>query len=227
MDRVPASFTSRRVMLAGLAASSALALPGCASIERINLVDAIRRLLMRSSRNALARLMAPGGFYEDELARLELPEVFGSRGGVLQSILTSPLFKSRLQRSLNRIAERGARRAAPILADTVRIIGIDNAVALVRGGPTAATGYLRGAMAGRLIDAMLPELGEGLRVADDPIVGQAIAALTGIDLSGVARSLAVQVDDAIWGEIGREEAAIRAHPEVTNDPVLIAALRTL
>jgi len=227
MDRVPASFTSRRVVLAGLAASSALALPGCASIERINLVDAIRRLLMRSSRNALARLMAPGGFYEDELARLELPEVFGSRGGVLQSILTSPLFKSRLQRSLNRIAERGARRAAPILADTVRIIGIDNAVALVRGGPTAATGYLRGAMAGRLIDAMLPELGEGLRVADDPIVGQAIAALTGIDLSGVARSLAVQVDDAIWGEIGREEAAIRAHPEVTNDPVLIAALRTL
>jgi len=227
MDRVPASFTSRRVVLAGLAASSALALPGCASIERINLVDAIRRLLMRSSRNALARLMAPGGFYDDELARLELPEVFGSRGGVLQSILTSPLFKSRLQRSLNRIAERGARRAAPILADTVRIIGIDNAAALVRGGPTAATGYLRGAMAGRLIDAMLPELGEGLRVADDPIVGQAIAALTGIDLSGVARSLAVRVDDAIWGEIGREEAAIRAHPEVTNDPVLIAALRTL
>jgi hypothetical protein len=227
MDRVPASFTSRRVMLAGLAASSALALPSCASIERVNLVDAIRRLLMRSSRNALARLMAPGGFYDDELARLELPEVFGSRGGVLQSILTSPLFKSRLQRSLNRIAERGARRAAPILADTVRIIGIDNAVALVRGGPTAATGYLRGAMAGRLVDAMLPELGEGLRVADDPIVGQAIAALTGIDLSGVARSLAVRVDDAIWGEIGREEAAIRANPEATNDPVLIAALRTL
>jgi hypothetical protein len=227
MDRVPASFTSRRVMLAGLAATSALALPGCASIERVNLVDAIRRLLMRSSRNALARLMAPGGFYDDELARLELPEVFGSRGGVLQSILTSPLFKSRLQRSLNRIAERGARRAAPILADTVRIIGIDNAVALVRGGPTAATGYLRGAMAGRLVDAMLPELGEGLRLADDPIVGQAIAALTGIDLSGVARSLAVRVDDAIWGEIGREESAIRAHPEATNDPVLIAALRTI
>jgi len=227
MDRVPASFTSRRVMLAGLAASSALALPGCASIERINLVDAIRRLLMRSSRNALARLMAPGGFYDDELARLELPEVFGRRGGVLQSILTSPLFKSRLQRSLNRIAERGARRAAPIIADTVRIIGIDNAVALVRGGPTAATGYLRGAMAGRLIDAMLPELGEGLRVADDPIVGQAISALTGIDLGEVARSLAVRVDDAIWGEIGREEAAIRAHPEATNDPVLIAALRTM
>lgn len=227
MDRVPASFTSRRVMLAGLAASSALALPGCASIERINLVDAIRRLLMRSSRNALARLMAPGGFYDDELARLELPEVFGRRGGVLQSILTSPLFKSRLQRSLNRIAERGARRAAPIIADTVRIIGIDNAVALVRDGPTAATGYLRGAMAGRLIDAMLPELGEGLRVADDPIVGQAISALTGIDLGEVARSLAVRVDDAIWGEIGREEAAIRAHPEATNDPVLIAALRTM
>lgn len=221
------SFASRRTVLAGLAASSALTLPACSSLGSLSLVDAIRRLLTRSTRNALARLVAPGGFYDNELARLDLPEVFGSRGGVLQSILTSAVFKGRLQKSLNRVAERGARRAAPILADTVRTIGIDNALALIKGGPTAATGFLRGAMAGSLIEAMVPELGEGLRLANDPVVGQAIAALTGIDLNGVARSLSRQVDEAIWGEIGREEAAIRANPEATNDAVLIAALKTL
>ena len=221
------SFTSRRVLLAGLAASSALALPGCASLGALSLVDAIRRLLERSTRQALARLVAPGGFYDNELARLDLPDVFGSRGNVLQSILTSAVFKGRLQRSLNRVAEQGARRAAPILADTVRTIGIDNALALVKGGPSAATGFLRNAMAGSLIEAMVPVLGDGLRLADDPVVGQALAALTGIDVSGVARSLSGRVDDAIWGEIGREEAAIRANPEATNDAVLIAALKVL
>ncbi len=221
------SFTSRRVLLAGLAASSALALPGCASLGALSLVDAIRRLLERSTRQALARLVAPGGFYDNELARLDLPDVFGSRGNVLQSILTSAVFKGRLQRSLNRVAEQGARRAAPILADTVRTIGIDNALALVKGGPSAATGFLRSAMAGSLIEAMVPVLGDGLRLADDPVVGQALAALTGIDVSGVARSLSGRVDDAIWGEIGREEAAIRANPEATNDAVLIAALKVL
>ncbi len=227
MVAMHSTVTARRGFLAGASAAGLLALPGCSSLGGLSLIDAIRRLLDRSTRGALARLVAPGGFYDNELARLDLPEVFGSRGNVLQSILTSAVFKGRLQRSLNRVAERGARRAAPILADTVRTIGVDNALALLRGGPTAATGFLRQAMAGSLVEAMVPELGDGLRIADDPVVGQAIAALTGIDVPGVARSLSVRVDEAIWGEVGREEAAIRANPESTNDAVLIAALRTM
>lgn len=217
----------RRTFIVGAAATGVLALPGCSSLGGLSLVDAIRRLLQSSTAGALARLVAPGGFYDSELARLDLPDVFGSRGNVLQDILTSAVFKGRLQRGINSVAETGARRAAPIIADTVRTIGIDNAVALIKGGPTAATGFLRNAMAGSLIEAMVPALGDGLRLASDPIVGQAIGALTGVDVTGVARSLSGKVDDAIWGEIGREEASIRANPEKTNDAVLIAALKTL
>lgn len=218
---------ARRQFLVGAAAVGVLAVPGCTSLGSLSLVDAIRRLLERSTRGALARLIAPGGFYDSELTRLDLPDVFGSRGNVLQSILTSAVFKTRLQRSINRVAEDGARRAAPIIADTVRTIGINNALALIKGGPTAATAFLRSAMAGSLIEAMVPALGDGLRLANDPIVSQAIAALTGVDVNGVARSLSGRVDDAIWGEVGREEASIRANPESTNDAVLIAALKVL
>ncbi len=218
---------ARRNFLAGAAATGLLVLPGCASMGGFSLVDAVRRLLERSTGNALARLTAPGGFWDNQLARLDLPEVFGGRGTVIQSILSSNLFKDRLARELNYIAERGADRAAPILAETVRTIGIANAVALIKGGPTAATGFLRSAMAGSLVETMVPALGDGLRVARDPLVGQAIAALTGVDVPGVARSLSVKTDEAIWGEIGREEAAIRANPQATNDPVLIAALKVL
>lgn len=217
----------RRTFIAGVAATGVLALPGCSSLGGLSLVDAIRRLLERSTSGALARLVAPGGFYDNELTRLDLPEVFGSRGNVLQSILTSSVVKGRLQKGINSVAEAGARRAAPMIADTVRTIGIDNAVALIKGGPTAATGFLRNAMAGSLIEAMVPALGDGLRLANDPIIGQAIGALTGVDVTGVARSLSGKVDDAIWGEVGREEASIRANPERTNDAVLIAALKTL
>ena len=218
---------ARRTFIAGAAATGVLALPGCASLGQLSLVDAIRRVLERSTRGALARLVAPGGFYDNELARVDLPEIFGSRGNVLQDILTSAVYKGRLTKGLNSVAEAGARRAAPMIADTVRTIGIDNALALIKGGPTAATGFLRNAMAGSLIEAMVPALGDGLRVANDPVVGQAIAALTGVDVTGVARSLSGKVDNAIWGEIGREESAIRANPERTNDAVLIAALKVL
>lgn len=214
----------RRALLLGAAGAALLVLPGCETMRRYSLVDAVRRLLFHAQANAFARLMAPGGFWDNQLTRLELPDVLGSRGNILTSILTSVVFKDRLQREFNRVAERGARRAAPVVADAVEIIGIANARALLDGGPTAATSYLRGQMAGSLIEAMSPELADALRISQEPLVGQALAKLTGVDVSTVARDFAGEVDDAIWAEMGREEAAIRADPSSTNDPVLMTML---
>lgn len=223
MDLIAQKLPSRRLFLAGVTATGLLALPGCTTYRGISFTEAVRRLLMLSAENAFARLTEPGGFWDQQVTRLALPEVFNRRGTVLQNILTSALFRERLQHQLNIIAEDGARRAAPVVAETVHTIGIANAVALIRGGPTAASEFLRANMAGSLIDVMSPALGDGLRVASDPLVGQALGALTGVDVSGVARSFAVDVDNAIWGEIGRQEADIRADPERTRDPLLIAA----
>jgi hypothetical protein len=119
----------------------------------------------------------------------------------------------------------GARRAAPVVAEAVRTIGVENAVAIIKGEPTAATSFLRGAMGPSLVNAMIPELGEALRVAEDPIVNQAISALAGVNIGDVAHALALGADNAIWYEIGAAEADIRANPEQTNDAVLIAALK--
>jgi hypothetical protein len=52
-------------------------------------------------------------------------------------------------------------------------------------------------------------------------VGQAISALVGVNPAEVAGRIGREVDDAIWGEIAREDAAIRANPESTRDPLLI------
>lgn len=227
MNLEQAAFTNRRTLMLGMAATSALAVSGCASLPAFSLTEAIRRLLMLSSQNALARLMAPGGFWDNQLARLDLPEVFGNRGTVLQALLSTSAFRSRLQRELNHVAEAGARRAAPVVADAVKIVGIRNAIDIVRGGPSAATAFLRGELGGRLIEEMFPALADGMRVASDPIVGQAIAALTGVNLPDVARQLSQQADNAIWNEIGREEALIRANPESTNDPVLIGVFKAV
>ena len=51
--------------------------------------------------------------------------------------------------------------------------------------------------------------------------GEALGALTGVNVAGVADRLGREVDNAIWGEIAREEAAIRADPRRTNDPLLM------
>lgn len=222
MERITSARPTRRALLASSGAALLLSLSGCASYGQYSLVTAIRRLLELSADRAFVRLLAPGGFWDNALVRLDLPQVFGKRGTVLQTILGSAMVRDRLWRALNDVAQEGARNAAPVLADTVRTIGIRNAIALIKGDPAAATSYLRQEMGVRLVDLMIPQIGEGLRFARDPVVGQAIAALTGYDAVAVANDLARQADDAIWAEMGRQEAAIRANPQETRDPAIIA-----
>lgn len=215
---------NRRVVLGGMTSVGVLALAGCSSFPAFSLEEAVRRLLFLSSDRAFARLLQPGGFWDDQVTRLVLPESLGNRGGVLARILTGPLMKDRLSRAFNDMAYEAADRAAPAVTDAVRTIGVRNALALIRSSdPMAATAFLHQEMGTSLVELMVPEFGDAIRVSREPLVGELLAALTGVDVGGLAQSLAMQADNAIFRAIGREEAAIRADPRSTNDPMLMAA----
>src|SRR4051812_13720271 len=145
LERMPhRSIQSRRMFIAGsLAAGAVLALPGCATTGVFSYTEAIRRLLVLSSQNAFARMTAPGGFWDQQVGQIGLNGFFGNRGNVLANILTSALFKSRLEGVVANMAVDASYRAAPVVADAVRTIGYANAIDLIRGGPTAASGFLR------------------------------------------------------------------------------------
>jgi hypothetical protein len=213
----------RRQILLAAAAGAALSLPGCASLPGFGLTDAIRRILTLSSQNAFGLLLQPGGFYDNSVSRIALPSRFGGSGGtsILSVVLQSAVFRNSLQKQLNRAAEKGAERAAPLVADAVRTVGIEDAAAIVSGGPQAATAFLRGKMGTALISAMLPGVGDGLRLFDDATISKAVQSVSGYDIGGLASDLTNAVDNSIWASIGAQEADIRANPEKTNDPVLI------
>lgn len=227
MKHLTGTTIARRSFLVGSVGAGALLLPGCASLGGFSMVEAIKRLLTLSSQQAFAKLTAPGGFWDSEVARFELPTLFSSSGGVLRSLLTAEPFKNQLQKQLNIVAEKGAERAAPVVLEAVRTISVPDAIGIVRGGPTAATSYLRSQMGPGLINAMIPGLTDALRVSSDPILGQAIKALAGVDVGSVAQSIANRADNSIWYQIGAEEGAIRANPESTRDPVLIGVFKVL
>lgn len=221
--------TNRRQILLSGAALFALALPGCQSMPTFSLTEAIRRLLTLASQNAFALLLQPGGFYDSSVARISLPDRFGGeRGaGILSVVLQSRQFRERLQRQLNRAAEKGAERAAPLVADAVRNISIEDADALVRGGPQAATAFLRGKMGPALLESMVPGISDGLRLFDDQVIGQAVRSVTGFDIAALAQDISRKADDSIWAAIGLEESAIRADPQKTNDPLLMGVFGLL
>lgn len=216
--------TSRRSLLTGAAGAGALLLlPGCATMGGgFSLEEAVRRLLLLASENAFARLTAPGGFWDEQVARIGLGSMLGTRGDVLSRLLTSALVKDRLEERFATFAIDASFRAAPVVTDAIRVVGVRNAIDLVRGGPTAASGFLRQEVGTALLDAVIPELGQAIRVSRDPVLGEALSALTGVNVAGVADRLGREVDNAVWGEIGREEAAIRANPQSTRDPAIIA-----
>lgn len=220
---------SRRKILFSGAALATLTLPGCQSMPAFSLTEAIRRLLTLASQNAFALLLQPGGFYDSSVARISLPDRFGGNNGssIAAAILQSRAFRDRLQRQLNRAAEKGAERAAPLVAEAVRNVSIQDAAVLVRGGPQAASTFLRGQMGTTLVNAMLPGISEGLRVFDDQIISQAVHSVTGFDVAALAEDITRKADDSIWAAIGLEESNIRADPRRTNDPVLIGVFGLL
>jgi hypothetical protein len=216
------TFGRRQLLLAGVA-GAALTLPGCQSMPGFSLTEAIRRLLTLASQNAFALLLQPGGFYDSSVARIALPDKFGGAAGtnIVSLVLQSRQFRDRLQRQLNRAAEKGAERAAPLVAEAVRTISIEGAAELVRGGPQAASQFLRGKMGLALLDAMLPGVSDGLRLFDDQVINKAVQSVTGFDMGALANDITRKADDAIWAAIGLEESNIRNNPQATNDPLLI------
>lgn len=220
--------TRRRLLAAGFALPI-LTLPGCATGlgGGFGLAEAIRRLLTVSSQRAFASLLRENGFFEDDLARIPLPPQLAGAGLAASALLRTPAVQNQLLQLMNRAAADAAEAAAPIVYDSIRTMSITDAVSLVRGGPTAATDYLQRTMGNAIVDAMVPDLGRALRAFDNGILNQVVRSATGIDFAGLQSHVAQAAASGIYRAIGREEAAIRANPAATRDPVLAGVFGVL
>ncbi|MHA6769650.1 DUF4197 domain-containing protein [Sphingobium ummariense] len=216
----------RRSLLAAGAILPFMALAGCATtMGRYGLEDGVRRLLELSTQRAFARLTEPGGFYDDQITRIAVPDLGGSgSGAILGAILRTNAVRNRIAMALNDVAVDLADGAAPIVMDRVRSMSIADAVGVLRGGPTAATDLLARDARGAVVEALLPGMTRALRSDLFEIMSAALSASSGSGLTAMADNVTDQIGTAIFRAIGREEAAIRADPRSTRDPVLIGLL---
>jgi len=153
-----------------------------------------------------------------------VPDLGGQGGAVVSAILRTNAVRDRVGLALNDVAVDLADGAAPIVLDAVRNMSVADAVSVMRGGPTAATDLLTRNARGAVVEALLPGTSRALRSDMFEILSAALAASSGRNLAAMADGVSGQIGDAIFRAIGREEAAIRADPRQTRDPVLIALL---
>ena len=217
---------NRRMLIATAALAPLLALPGCATMNGggFDLVGAIRRLLGLSAQRAFASLLQENGFFDSQIARISLPDALGGAAGnaLLTAVLRSEAFRSRLTRQVNRAAENGAALAAPIVTEAIQTMNMGDVLGVVRGGPTAATAILQNALGPRLVETMLPGIGQGLKLLDSGVVTETLRLVSGIDFAGLRDDISRKASDGIYRAIGREETAIRANPAATGDPLITA-----
>lgn len=220
---------NRRNLLAAGAVLPLAGLAACTGLGGFDLTEAIRRMLTLSSQRAFATLLAEDGFYDDQLARIELPDRLGGSGGssILARLLGTGAARNQLLHLLNDAAAEGAERAAPVVTDAIRGFSVADALSIIRGGGDPATRALQGQMGDALVTAMFPEVGAALSLAENPILGRVLQAATGIDINGLRDDVTRQAANGIYAAMGREEAAIRANPRATNDPVIIGAFGLL
>ncbi|MGB5725180.1 MAG: DUF4197 domain-containing protein, partial [Parasphingorhabdus sp.] len=192
----------------------------------LSLTEAVKRLLTMSSQNAFAEMLQPNGFFDSQIARIAVPDSLGGSRvtSIATALLRSKPIQDRLLRQVNRAAEEGAELAAPIVAEAIRNMSIADAVAIINGGPRAATSLLQGQLGDSLVDRMLPGIGNGLRLFDNEIINIVLSQATNVDFSSISRDVTDKVNDAIYRSIGAQEESIRANPRSTNDPLLITVL---
>ncbi|WP_448502874.1 DUF4197 domain-containing protein [Sphingomonas sp.] len=206
-------------------AAPVVALAACAApMGGFTPEEGVYRLLSLSSQRAFARLTQPGGFYDDQLTRIVPPAPGEPGSDVVAAVLRTNAVRNRVAFALNDIAVDAADRAAPIVIDSIRRMSFSDALALARGGPTAATDLLERQVGDALIEAMFPEFSMGLSGDAIEILGAIAGASGGSNYLALARAGSALASRSIFRAIGREEAAIRANPRATRDPAIIALL---
>ena len=221
MER-PAHLLNRRAVIAGIAATGALApLGSTAHAQNLGRLG-LSSILGKATDGALDKLAQPGAFYADEAIRIALPLLgsSGRSGGLLGGILGAGRRLGLLDgvtRTINDAAGEAAGQAKPIFRAAIDNLSFSDAPGIIREAD-GGTQYLRRssndalhAKLEPLVDSALERL--GVYTTLDRLAGQhSFIRAAGLNRATVNRSVTDQGLDGIFSYVGNEERAFRKNP---------------
>jgi len=214
-----------------LIAASLATLMAPPAFGQFNGASGIREMLISAARLATERLGRTNGFFGDSIVRIPLPGLLGSTQRRLQPLgLSGPLDDVELR--MNRAAESVMPATRDLVVGAVRNLTINDAVGIVRGGDTAATGYLRQQTEAPLTGLLRPPMQDTLSQSGAYAAVDQAASLVGNNggtlgrLFGRGRGRNVVTDyrgeitdfavaralDGVFHYIGEEERSFRSNP---------------
>lgn len=189
-----------------------------ADLTSEEMVTGLKDALAAGARVAVNELGRNNGFLENDDVKIRLPESLEPVEKTLNA-LGRGQYAEHFVVSMNRAAERAVPMAADVFAKAIREMTIDDARAVLEGGDTAATDFLRSRTENSLREGFRPLVDEAIHQVGVTSTYQRFVGGSGL-LSGaldsnpldLTRYVTEQALDGVFYIIAEQEEAIRDDP---------------
>lgn len=132
------------------------------SLSNEDIVAGLKEALSIGAQNGANKLSAVDGFFANAAIKVLMPPEAKKVESTLRSAGMGKLVDNAIL-SMNRAAEEASKSAAPIFVDAVKTMSFQDALGILKGSDTAATGYLRGKTVSALTTAFRPVIENALQ----------------------------------------------------------------
>ena len=129
------------------------------------IVSGLKEALSLGAEKSGSKLSVADGFFKDAAVKILLPEEVREVEKKMRMLGMGKMVDKAVL-SMNRAAEDASKSAAPIFIAAIKKMTVTDALNILRGNDTAATGYLRKSTSPELISAFMPVVEESLKKVD-------------------------------------------------------------
>jgi hypothetical protein len=135
---------------------------GSTSLSNDDIVAGLKEALSVGATNSATKLSAVDGFFANAAIKVLMPPEAQKVETALRAAGMGKLVDNAIL-SMNRAAEEASKSAAPIFVNAVKSMSFQDALGILKGSDTAATGYLRGKTVSALTTAFRPVIDTALQ----------------------------------------------------------------
>ncbi|HET7119511.1 MAG TPA: DUF4197 domain-containing protein [Hanamia sp.] len=129
------------------------------------IVSGLKEALSLGAQKSGDKLSATDGFFKDAAVKILLPKQVQDIEKKMRMFGMGKLVDN-AELSMNRAAEDASKSAAPIFLSAIKQMTVTDALQILRGSDTAATGYLRKTTTPQLTSAFMPIVEASLKKTD-------------------------------------------------------------
>ncbi len=198
------------------------------ALSNSEVVTGLKETLATGVESAINTLGKPGGFTENPLVKIAVPDSLKTVASAARTIGQGQ-YVDEIETTMNKAAEQAVPEAAGILADAIRKMSIDDAMKILNGPDDAATQYFRKVAGKDLAERFKPIVSQatdatGATASYKQLMGSANSVLGGflqnnnsLDLDQYVTNKAL---DGLFQYIAKEEQAIRNNPAARGSDIL-------